>query len=61
MTYARITAGATVEVADFKNLLAAWEMYGKIGLVGTFKCLAPLTEGQTSRLPANLRARLVIG
>lgn len=61
MTYARITAGAIVEVADYKNLLAAWEMYGKIGLVGTFKCIAPLTERQTSRLPAKLRAMLVAG
>lgn len=57
MAYARIKP-ATVEVNNLRDLLVFWKAHGDTGLVGTFKCRAPLTAAQIRRLPAGLRACL---
>ena len=51
---------ATVTVADHKNLLGVWRMYGGLparDLLGDFIVRKPLTEAQLRRLPAELRDR----
>ena len=59
MLYLKVTASATVETLNHKDLLAAWRLYGGPGsLVGSFKVKKPLTEAQLRRLPAELRSRL---
>ena len=59
MTYCKIEATSTVTVHNHRNLLAAWKMFGKLGVVGAFVCAEPLTEYQVKRLPAALRGLLV--
>lgn len=56
MTYLKITALASIEVPDHRNLVAAWQSYGT--LVESFTVRKPLTAAQFRRLPAELRARL---
>ena len=56
MTYLKITALASIEVPDHRNLVAAWQSYGT--LVESFTVRKPLTAAQLRRLPADLRARL---
>jgi len=52
----RIQPSATIEVEDFKNLLAAWRIHGGPDtLVGAFVVTKPLTEAQLRRLPSALR------
>jgi hypothetical protein len=61
MTYLKISALASIEVPDHKNLLAAWKQYGGpvgFSLVGSFTVRKPLTPAQLRRLPAELRSRL---
>lgn len=60
MYFRIIKAASVVEVEDHRNLRAAWEDYGWTGLVASFKCRKPLTARQIRRLPAGLRARLVV-
>jgi hypothetical protein len=57
MTYMRISALASIEVPDHRNLRAAWRSYGT--LVESFTVRKPLTAAQLRRLPAELRMRLV--
>jgi hypothetical protein len=60
MSYLIITALASIEVPDHKNLIAAWRSYGGPGsLVGSFTVRKQLTRKQLCGLPAELRARLV--
>jgi hypothetical protein len=56
MTYLKITALASIEVPDHKNLMAAWRSY--CPLVESFTVRKPLTPAQLRRLPADLRTRL---
>jgi hypothetical protein len=59
MLYLKITASATIETTNHKDLLAAWRLYGGPGsLVGSFKVKKPLTEAQLRRLPAALRDKM---
>lgn len=60
MTYLRISP-CTVTAANHKNLIAAWKIYGDSPLVASFRCENSPTQSQLSRIPAGLRARLVIG
>jgi len=51
MTYLKITALASLEVSDCKNLAAAWKLYGGPGsLVGSLTVRKPLTPGLRARL-----------
>jgi hypothetical protein len=59
MTYLKVTALASIEVPDHRNLRAAWRSYGT--LVESFTVRKPLTAAQLRRLPADLRNRLVEG
>jgi hypothetical protein len=59
MPYLKITALASIEVPDHKNLIAAWRSYGPGSLVGSFTVRKPLTQKQLCGLPSELRARLV--
>lgn len=59
MTHMQIKRLTEIEVADHKNLRAAWRSHGGIDtLVGRFIVRKPLTASQLSRLPKALKAKL---
>ena len=58
MSFLLVTTPATIEVPTYKDLLAAWRLYGPGPIVGRFIVEKPLTEAQLRRLPAELRSRL---
>lgn len=51
----------TIEVPDFKSLMAAWKTYGgPFCMVRRFIVEKPLTASQLGRLPGPLRARIAV-
>ena len=59
MAFMLIDRSTTIEVADHKNLLAAWRLHGgPLTLVGRFIVRKPLTASQLRRLPGALRGML---